>query len=307
MMSDKNAFVIIGGATRAGTTSLHKYLSDHKDVCASSQKETRFFLDEDYPSPYPITYQYGRHPIEKYLEYFQDPTRKIFLEATPDYLFSAGTAGKIKVSLHNVKWLFILREPIERLKSWFYFGKQVGELDAEIGMEEFISLQLNEPAKQRKQIFRTLEQGNYSTYLRQYYELFGAENILLLPFGVLEEKPLEFMKTVCNFIGIDSDFYNDYKFSTLNSSVSLKHVGWVEKYYMTIGTNIFLRVYNRPVIRKLLHFFKVYVFEPVYFRLNADRKAREEIPLVLKKRLVDYYSAELERLEKLSGHKFSWK
>ena len=306
MISVKNTFVIIGGATRAGTTSLHKYLSDHKDVCASSQKETRFFLDEDYPSPYPITYQYDRHPMQKYLEYFRDQTRNILLEATPDYLFSAGTPKKVKESLNDVKWLFILRDPIERLKSWFYFGRQVGELSAEISLEEFISLQLNETANHRKQIFRTLEQGNYSAYLQQYYKLFGAENILLLSFGALEREPLKFMKTVCDFIEIDSSDYDNYKFSTLNSSVSLKHVGGIEKYYMTVGTKMFLRVYNRPIIRKLLHFLRASVFEPVYYRLNANKKGRKEIPLALKKRLVDYYSGELQRLEKLSGRKFSW-
>ena len=306
MISVKNTFVIIGGATRAGTTSLHKYLSDHKDVCASSQKETRFFLDEDYPSPYPITYQYGRHPMQKYFEYFQDHTRNIFLEATPDYLFSAGTPKKVKESLNDVKWLFILRDPIERLKSWFYFGRQVGELSAEISLEEFISFQLNETANHRKQIFRTLEQGNYSAYLQQYYELFGAENILLLSFGALEREPLKFMKTVCDFIEIDSSDYDNYKFSTLNSSVSLKHVGGIEKYYMTVGTKMFLRVYNRPIIRKLLHFLRASVFEPVYYRLNANKNGQEEIPLALKKQLANYYSGELQRLEKLSGRKFSW-
>ena len=44
MISVKNTFVIIGGATRAGTTSLHKYLSDHKDVCA---KILRIFPGSD--------------------------------------------------------------------------------------------------------------------------------------------------------------------------------------------------------------------------------------------------------------------
>ena len=42
-------YLIIGGTTKAGTTSLHAYLSDHPQVCASSIKETRFFLDRDYP------------------------------------------------------------------------------------------------------------------------------------------------------------------------------------------------------------------------------------------------------------------
>lgn len=306
MASNQPSFAIIGGVTRAGTTSLHKYLSEHQDVCASSQKETRFFLDEDYPSPYPITYQYGKHPMEKYLEYFQDRSRKIFMEATPDYLFSTGTPLKVRESLRDVKWIFILREPVERLLSWYHFGRQTGGLDANISVDEFITRQLNGTADHSKQIYRTLEQGKYSAFLKSYYDLFGAENVLLLSFGALEREPLEFMQTVCGFLGLDSACYNRYNFVPLNSSVSLKSVGHIEKHYMTMGTKLFLLVYNRPVIRKLMHFFRARIFEPVYYRLKAGSGGQEMISPELKKRLEDYYSAELEYLERLSGGTFSW-
>lgn len=306
MISIKPTHAIIGGATRAGTTSLHKYLSDHKDVCVSSQKETRFFLDEDYPSPYPVTYQYGLHSMEKYLEYFQDRTRKIFLEATPDYLFSTGTPKKVKESLKDVKWIFILREPIDRLISWYYFGRQTGELSADISMEEFITLQLRASVTHPKQIFRTLEQGKYSVYLASYYELFGTENVLLLPFGAVQKRPIEFMEAVCGFLEIDPVCYYNYEFSQLNSSVSLKHVSRMQKFFKTAGVNLYLQVYDKPVIRKFLHFLRVNVFELVYYRLNADRNGKQSIPYKLKQQLDDYYSGELQRLEKLSGKEFSW-
>ena len=42
-------FLIIGGASKAGTTSMFSYLAEHPQICASHAKETRFFLDSDYP------------------------------------------------------------------------------------------------------------------------------------------------------------------------------------------------------------------------------------------------------------------
>ena len=45
------SFLIIAGASKAGTTSVFNYLANHPQICASVAKETRFFLDLDYPLP----------------------------------------------------------------------------------------------------------------------------------------------------------------------------------------------------------------------------------------------------------------
>ncbi|MEW6404721.1 MAG: sulfotransferase domain-containing protein [Chloroflexota bacterium] len=299
------SFIMIGGTTRAGTTSLYKYLSDHKDVSAASQKETRFFLDADYPSPYPISFRHDRDPIEKYFEYFAD-RRKICMEATPDYLYSPGTPERVKKSLGDVKWIFILRDPIERLISWFHFGRQMGELTPEIGLQEFVTLQLNSSSPHPKQVFRTLQQGCYSTYLRPFYDLFGRENVLLLSFGALEREPMAVMKQVCGFAGIDSSTYEDYNFSQFNASRPLKRVGRFEQIYNAYAVRLYLRVYNKPRIRKVLRFLKLHLVEPLYYRIKVDKNKQEDIAVGLRRKLEEYYAGELERLSNLCGQDFSW-
>jgi len=303
---NKHTFVIIGGATRAGTTSLYKYLSDHPDVCASSQKETRFFLDEEYPSPYPITFRHDRNPIEKYFEYFLDIERRIYLEATPDYLYSSGTPNRVKAYLGNVKWIFILREPIERLESWFHFGRQMGELAADIGLDEYITMQLSYSSPHPKQIFNSLQQGRYSHYLQPFYDIFGCENVRLFSFSALEREPLELMKNVSRFIGIDDNFYVNYKFLPFNASIPIKDVGRLEKLYRAHAVQLYLRVYNKPLIRKFMHFFRLYLADPLYYRFRAEKAGREQISTELRERLEEYYAEELGRLGKFSENKFSW-
>lgn len=49
-------FGIIGGGSKAGTTSVFNYLADHPEICAADAKETRFFLDADYPLPSKLRY-----------------------------------------------------------------------------------------------------------------------------------------------------------------------------------------------------------------------------------------------------------
>lgn len=65
-------YLIIGGTPKAGTTSLYKWLSDHPDVCPSSLKETRFFLDWDYPLS--SSAQYNGKNLEQYAVFLNNAT-----------------------------------------------------------------------------------------------------------------------------------------------------------------------------------------------------------------------------------------
>ena len=43
-------YLIVGGTTKAATTSLFSYLANHPATCAATYKETRFFLSTDIRS-----------------------------------------------------------------------------------------------------------------------------------------------------------------------------------------------------------------------------------------------------------------
>jgi hypothetical protein len=309
MQNPEPSFVIIGGTTRAGSTSLYEYLARHHDICVSSLKETRFFLDEDYPVP--VRFRSGKDPAKKYFGLFREYGRKICVEATPDYLYSPGTPRRVKDSLGNVKWIFILREPTERLISWFHFGKQTGLLTSHISFEEFAGCQLDGASQlSGQQVFRTLEQGRYSEYLRSYYDVFGKENVLSLSFDLLTHQPLELMKVVCRFIGIESSVYQDYEFLPVNASYSFGNTALQKLYsllfHSTASTNLYLHVFDKSALRKMFHFLRVKVIEPSYFRLNRNEKGKLKISPELRKRLEDYYAGEGQRLEELSGVRFNW-
>ena len=310
MQNSDRSFVIIGGTTRAGSTSLYQYLASHPDVCVSLLKETRFFLDEEYPVP--VRFRFGKDPKEKYFDLFRDCAGKVCVEATPDYLYSPGTPLKVREALGDAKWIFILREPIERLVSWFHFGKQTGLLTSRITFEEFATSQLSGALELREQqVFRTLEQGRYSGYLRPYYHVFGRENVLTLPFNLLTKQPLELLTAVCKFVGIEPAFYQDYEFLPVNASYSFSNAGFQKLYsflfHGTTSTKLYLRTFDIPVLRRTFHFLRVKVIEPSYFRLNRNEKKKLGMSPELRKQLEDYYAGEVQRLEELTGRPFSWK
>src|SRR5215470_4775396 len=74
------ANLIIAGVNRSATTSLFTYLSEHPQVCASTIKETNYFL--------PVVKESALEPIEAYAEYFKRfKNQKYRMEASPRYIF----------------------------------------------------------------------------------------------------------------------------------------------------------------------------------------------------------------------------
>ena len=104
---------IIGGTGRAGTTSLFRYLSDHRDVCPASVKETQFFIQyvEDPEQNLPV--------YESYFSHCSDEV-PIRMEATPHYLqWAEKVAPYMSKIIPDVKLIFILRNPVDRMKTLY--------------------------------------------------------------------------------------------------------------------------------------------------------------------------------------------
>jgi hypothetical protein len=286
--SKDRTYAIIGGVTKAGTTSLFKYMVMHNDVCCSSLKETRFFLDKSYPLCAP--YYYEDTGLEKYLEFFRSD-RRVYLEATPDYLYSTGTPCRVGEALgvDNVRWIFLLRDPIDRLRSWYRFGIQVGQIHSRLSLTEYIESQMNGTANREVQAFRALEQGRYSDYLQVYKDTFGEENIQVLHFEKLKDRPQDIVREVCQFLAISFDRFEGRNFAQHNPSISPKNIRLQAAYY-GVGKFLYTRVYDKPLLRKGLRLIGNRIVEPVYRFVNVvPGKEKAEIPASLMTALRDYY------------------
>jgi hypothetical protein len=305
MLMQEHRYVIIGGATRAATTSLYIYFADHPEVCASNIKETRFFLDTDYPLPAKFHSEDG---LENYETYFNHcPGFPLRLEATPDYLYSPGTPQKIKQSLPTVKIIFILREPIDRLISWYRFAKQTSRLSAQVSFEQYVYLQLKKdtcsgPAEQH---MRSLEQGRYSTYLKNYFDLFERDHLCIVQYEQLQYDPVAFLEEICLWIGIDAGLYKNYHFKAFNRSQPMRNSS-LHNVYVRFIRALQMRVHEKPKVRSVLRYLRRRL-EPLYLQLNRSHDEQLVISDQIKKLLEDYYSEEPSKLAGLLGwKKFSW-
>ncbi|NEO94405.1 MAG: sulfotransferase domain-containing protein [Moorea sp. SIO3G5] len=303
----QHSYLIIGGTTKAATTSLFYYLADHPEVCTSNLKEIRFFLDKDYPEASNYRYEDGLEKYDDIFRYAQcSHVEKIRMEATPDYLYSLGTPHKIKQSLPNVKLIFILREPVSRLISWYKFAKQKEYLPQDISFDNYVDKQLINDNFEHENTYtymRSLEQGRYSVYLKPYFELFGSDRIYVNFYEELSRNPKSVLEKICRFAGIDPSFYGDYLFKVYNPSKAVKN-WWFHRNYEQFLKSMRQYTQDKPihkVLRKIRR-----SLDPIYLRLNVQPQEKVSISPAIKNALTKYYKQEVIALEKLLGRSVPW-
>ena len=320
-ISNKNKYLIIGGTTKAATTSLYYYLADHPQVNASTLKETRFFLDLDYPVP--ALAAKWTDGIEKYEEFFINKEQNCLrLEASAEYLYSVGTPQRIEESLPNAKMIFILREPVSRLVSWYKFAQQRADIPPEMAIDTYIEKQLQsnyfQQAKQQRIaldrnqdkstppsfFLSALEHGCYSSYLRSYFDILGRDNVYVAFYEELCQKPKLVLQEICSFAEINPDFYSDYTWKVFNRSQTMKNAS-LHGAYGRLRTNVRKYTHNLPIhywLRQMRKWFDA----KVYYRLNALPTEEPEISPAVQTKLKAYYQEEIQELENLLERSVPW-
>jgi hypothetical protein len=306
----RQRFLIIAGTSKAGTTSLFNYLAEHPRVSAATTKETRFFLDGDYPLQSEL--RFGKDDTNAYFGLFpekKEDMRAWRLEATPDYLYSPGTARRIREALPNVRLIFLLREPVSRLISFYRFGQTMGEVPQRMSFDDFVQVQRDNDEgdvrlEWRHPAFHALRHGRYSGYLQPFLEVFGRSCIHVDFHENLRRAPLEAMRGICRFAGIDSTFYEDYSFGVANKGVTVRSPGLHNVYWRT-KQKIRSRMQSAPRIRAVLRRIGARM-DAIYDQANVTVASRISMSSSTADYLRSYYSQEAIRLHDLLGLEVPW-
>ena len=299
-------YLIVGGTTKAATTSLFVYLSDHPVICAATYKETRFFLSSDYPIL--SKYRYSGD-AEEYASLFPNcDETQIRMESTPDYLYCEKACRRIAEFLPQAKLVFSLREPISRLISWYRFAKQIGKLPETLSFDAYVELlftALDCNARNEEQHLQTLRQGCYTIYLKRYFDQFGPTRIHVLFYEELAAQPAQIMADLCNFAGIDAGFYTDYTFKVTNRTEKMRN-SRLHRKYREFRFRLRQWTHNKPIVHIPLRAIRRTI-EPLYLRLNTQLDEKIQISEETRHRLVDYYRCDIEALSELIGKPIPWK
>ncbi len=298
-------YLIVGGTTKAATTSLFAYLADHPAICAATYKETRFFLSSDYPLP--SKYRY-KGDIEEYNVLFSDADEtQLRMESTPDYLYCEEARERIATSLPYAKLAFSLREPISRLISWYRFAKQIGKLPQTLNFNAYVEslfATTNNGNKTEEQHLQTLQQGCYTIYLEHYFNRFGPERIHILFYEELAAQPADTMAKLCDFADIDPGFYTGYGFEVTNRTQQMRN-SELHRKYRDFRFRLRQWTHDKPVIHTPLRTIRRAI-EPLYLRLNTQTGEKIQMSEETRYRLMDYYKPDVQALGELIGKPIPW-
>jgi hypothetical protein len=199
---------IIAGPPKTGTTSLYSWLSEHPDVCSSSVKETYFLYlaDEEVFG----VHQFTEEELVNYSSFFDDCNgTKIIFEATPSYIYSESARQALYQINPEIKILFVLREPSDRLYSEYTFHRyKTGKFNG-----EFSSYAIED----------RIQECRYGSFIAKWVELFGKKNIAVVNFKDLKDRPEKLMKRLSSFLKIDPNHYENFNFDQKNKTVIVRN------------------------------------------------------------------------------------
>jgi len=108
------------GAQRCGTTWIYECLREHPDVFMSQRKEINFFSDI-----YSNNYYKGISWYSNFFIYSNE--EKIKGEITPEYLLDDKAPIRIERNLGQIKFLVVVRNPVQRAFSAYKKGLREGD------------------------------------------------------------------------------------------------------------------------------------------------------------------------------------
>jgi hypothetical protein len=301
-------FLIIAGASKAGTTSVFNYLAGHPQICPSKAKETRFFLDADYPLA--SERRYEKDGSGAYLSFFDCARDADWrLEATPDYLYSRSTARLIRDTLPNVRLIFILREPRARLISMYRFAQKMEEISPAMTFDEFLEIQFNgysggPEGWPRHPVYHALEHGRYSLYLQPFLELFDRSLIHIAFQEDLARNPIGVVTGICRFAEIDDRIFDNASFKIMNKGFKVRSAFLHGKYWRSKEKlrDTFRRARR---IRKLLRRIGGWV-DAGYRKINVTDLADVSLSPSAHALISTCYRGEAARLREMLGIEIPW-
>jgi Sulfotransferase domain len=181
--SDLPDFLVIG-AMKGGTTSLYHYLSEHPQVHMSKVKEVDFFTSE-------LNWDKG---FDWYARQFADagPTAKKGEASTSYTKFPrySGVAPRIADHLPDAKLIYVVRDPMERIRSHYQHNVAIGEEQLPI-----------ESAIEKNPVY--IDYSRYAMQLDQYLEHFPRDQVLVITSEALRSNRERTFKQVLAFIDVD--------------------------------------------------------------------------------------------------------
>jgi len=281
-----NPNLFVAGVPKAGTTSLFHYLALHPDVFPSSRKEPGFF--------HPFKIKDMDKNLEAYKKFFTGYSRQRYvMEATPGYFYGGKeSADAINNFSPESKIIIVLRNPVQRLFSFYKYKKSLGHIDGKFNFGSYINeckkVSDNQSIKKENYDFWAIIGGNYASLLTEWYNVFGNRLKVCFFDDMVKDEP-KFIEEICKWLDLDKSEIDDSRTKVQNKSMIYRSKGLQR--VATSFDRMFSGVwYYLPWIK--------WPFSGIYNFLNAKPNT-ETIPDSLKTELTQYYQSDIQKTREI--------
>jgi Sulfotransferase domain len=179
--------LIIIGAMKCGTSSMHNYLDAHPEISMSRQKELNFFS-------FDRNWQQGESWYDRHFS----PTAAIRGESSPSYSKFPRVPhvpGRMKTVIPSARFIYLVRDPVARIVSHYMHVRDGGR--EERSLDDALSQFDGNPY---------IDCSRYHMQLQQYLDHFSQSQILVVSAEEMKENRQETLRRVFRFLNVDESF-----------------------------------------------------------------------------------------------------
>ena len=206
--------LFLAGAGKSGTSTLHEYLNQHPQIFMSLRKEPEFFSSDKPRKPRKpraklqletVGYNEG---IEAYEKFFEGAEGFCVVgESSTTYMSFPQVIERIQKHIRKPKFIFIFRNPPDRVYSHYHFKRSKGQEKRELHEALLDSMELS--VDQYNPDFH-YENGLYYYYnglsarwVKNFYAAFGKESVHILTFEQMIRDPLAAVNGCFEFLHLE--------------------------------------------------------------------------------------------------------
>jgi hypothetical protein len=283
--------LLVIGAAKSGTTSLHHYLDAHPEISMAAPSESGDLLDNDAGGKEMRFFWRSdwRDRLEWYQSHFEHMDTPVRGETTPAYAaypFHSGVAERIHEVVPSTLLLYIVRDPIERIAA------------------HYVQMKVDDDPRSFADWMRDYDQpdnqivcpSRYATQVERYLDHFDSSQILVVDQHELRVERQATLRRIFEFVGVDVDFWSP--------SFDQRRNTQADKYALTpLGRRLFKRAID-PAGRRLMSRRWRTWRSPVRRAFSKRIADRPTIEGEMRGRLVAMLQPEVDRLRELTGQRF---
>jgi len=220
---------IIAGTQKGGTTALDDYFRTHQNICMADKKEVHFFDEDRY-------FEKKSPNYSKYHKYFSpNDYSQVIGEATPIYMYWNKAIERIHVYNPQIKLIIILRNPIDRAFSHWNMERDKGR-ESRTFLKAILDedSKINSPNYSQNKILSYLDRGHYSQQIKNIYNYFNKNQLLILRSEDLLENPDNTLLNIAEFLSIppfDPVYHKEVNSRSYPHKMSKEELTFLKNFY----------------------------------------------------------------------------